>query len=469
MKMSLNIGCIHFIGIGGIGMSGIAEALHILGYKIQGSDQVENSNVIRLRQKGIKIFIGHHVKHVEEADVVVVSTAVQATNIELKRARERRIPIVKRAEMLAELMRFRQSIAIGGTHGKTTTTSIIATLLNEGKYDPTVINGGIINAYGTNAYIGKGNWMVVEADESDGTFLNLPTDIAVVTNIDPEHLDFYHNYDNVIAAFKRFIENIPFYGLAVLCNDHPIVRDLASKIVDRRIVTYGFDDSADVVCTNYMVQSGRTIFDVLIKPRKRKGNIELKSLELPLPGKYNISNALAAIVVAYTIGVSEAAIRRGLKNFSGVKRRFTLTGSWRGVNFYDDYAHHPVEIAAVLEAARDSCSGRVILIMQPHRYSRLANLFEEFVNCMNLADIIIVTPVYEAGEEVIEGMNSINLVNRIHDQGKKETYHLKNLEEIIDFLQCNSKADDLVLCVGAGNITSWSYELPIELNKRYNK
>ncbi|RUU14215.1 UDP-N-acetylmuramate--L-alanine ligase, partial [Mesorhizobium sp. M6A.T.Ca.TU.002.02.2.1] len=369
MKMPETIGLVHFIGIGGIGMSGIAEVLHNLGYKVQGSDQADSANVQRLRDKGIECFVGHHADNIGDAEVVVVSTAIKKSNPELKAAREKLLPIVRRAEMLAELMRFRQAVAIGGTHGKTTTTSMVATLLEAGGLDPTVINGGIINAYGTNARMGDGEWMVVEADESDGTFLKLPAEIAVVTNIDPEHLDHYGSFDKVREAFRQFVENVPFYGFGVMCTDHPEVQALVSRIEDRRVITYGENAQADVRFTNHRMDGPTSEFDVVIRDRKTRGQSTISGLRLPMPGRHNVSNATAAIAVAHELGLSAEAIRKGLSSFAGVKRRFTRTGSWNGVEIFDDYGHHPVEITAVLKAARDATKGRVIAIAQPHRFT----------------------------------------------------------------------------------------------------
>jgi UDP-N-acetylmuramate--alanine ligase len=462
MKMPLNIGLVHFIGIGGIGMSGIAEVLHNLGYKVQGSDQSDSANVQRLREKGIEVFVGHKAENLGDAEVIVVSTAIKKTNPELAAAREKLLPIVRRAEMLAELMRFRRAVAIGGTHGKTTTTSMVAALLDAGHLDPTVINGGIINAYGTNARMGDGDWMVVEADESDGTFLKLPADIAVVTNIDPEHLDHYGNFDNVRAAFAQFVENVPFYGFGVMCLDHPEVQALVSRIEDRRIITYGQNPQADVRFVNHRMDGATSLFDVLI--RSRKGDtVEIKDLRLPMPGMHNVSNATAAIAVANELGITADDIRRGLGAFGGVKRRFTHTGSWNGVEIFDDYGHHPVEIRAVLKAAREATKGRVIGIVQPHRYTRLHSLFDEFAACFNGADTVIVTPVYTAGEDPIEGVNSETLVSRIKTAGHRDARYASGPEALAPLVASIAEPGDFVVCLGAGNITQWAYALPKEL------
>ncbi|WP_137130220.1 UDP-N-acetylmuramate--L-alanine ligase [Rhizobium sp. FY34] len=463
MKMPKAIGLVHFIGIGGIGMSGIAEVLHNLGHKVQGSDQSDGANVQRLRDKGIPVFVGHQAENIGDAEVVVVSTAIKKNNPELIAARDKSLPIVRRAEMLAELMRFRNAIAIGGTHGKTTTTSMVATLLEAGGLDPTVINGGIINAYGTNARMGEGEWMVVEADESDGTFLKLPADVAVVTNIDPEHLDHYGNFDAVRAAFRQFVENVPFYGFGVLCLDHPEVQSLVGKIEDRKIITYGENPQADARFFNVRMEGTRAIFDVEIRRRRTGRVFNFTELSLPMPGRHNISNATAAIAVANRLGISEEAIRKGLASFGGVKRRFTLTGTWNGVSVFDDYGHHPVEIRAVLKAARESCQGRVIAVHQPHRYSRLSSLFEDFVTCFNDADSIVLAPVYAAGEDEIEGANSEALVARIRAGGHRDARYMATPSTLAGIIAGIAKPGDFVVLLGAGNITQWAASLPGEL------
>jgi len=463
MKMPHSIGLVHFIGIGGIGMSGIAEVLHNLGYKVQGSDQADSANVQRLRDKGIECFVGHKAENLGAAEVVVVSTAIKKSNPELAAARERLLPIVRRAEMLAELMRFRQAIAIGGTHGKTTTTSMVATLLEAGGLDPTVVNGGIINAYGTNARMGEGDWMVVEADESDGTFLKLPADIAVVTNIDPEHLDHYGDFDKVREAFRLFVEAVPFYGFGVMCIDHPEVQALVSRIEDRRVITYGENPQADVRFSNHRMDGATSVFDVSIRNRKTGAETELKGLRLPMPGRHNVSNATAAIAVAHELGMTGNAIEAGLAGFGGVKRRFTHTGSWHGVEIFDDYGHHPVEIRAVLKAARESTKGRVIAIAQPHRFTRLRDLFDDFASCFNDADTVLVAPVYAAGEDPIEGISSETLVARIRSGGHRDARHIDGPDAIAPLVRELSKPDDFVVFLGAGNITQWAYSLPREL------
>ena len=463
MKMPQTIGVVHFIGIGGIGMSGIAEVLHNLGYSVQGSDQADSANVQRLRDKGIACFVGHAAENLGAAEVVVVSTAVKKNNPELVAAREKLLPIVRRAEMLAELMRFRNAIAIGGTHGKTTTTSMVATLLDAGGLDPTVVNGGIINAYGTNARMGGGDWMVVEADESDGTFLKLPADIAVVTNIDPEHLDHYGSFDKVREAFASFVENVPFYGFGVMCIDHPEVQALVSRIEDRRVVTYGENKQADIRFSNMHMDGATSVFDVTIRDRKTGGVEEIAGLRLPMPGRHNVSNATAAIAVAHELGLSADDIRRGLSSFGGVKRRFTHTGSWNGVEIFDDYGHHPVEIKAVLRAAREACKGRVIAVAQPHRFTRLRDLFDDFAACFNDADTVLLAPVYAAGEDAIEGVSSEALVSRIRAGGHRDARHIDGPEAIAPLVRELAREGDFVVLLGAGNITQWAYALPKEL------
>jgi UDP-N-acetylmuramate--alanine ligase len=463
MKMPQAIGLVHFVGIGGIGMSGIAEVLHNLGYRVQGSDQAEGANLARLREKGIECFVGHRPENLGEAEVVVVSTAIKKGNPELTAARERLLPVVRRAEMLAELMRFRQAVAIGGTHGKTTTTSMIATLLDAGGLDPTVINGGIINAYGTNARMGDGEWMVVEADESDGTFLKLPAEIAVVTNIDPEHLDHYGSFEHVREAFRQFVENVPFYGFGVMCTDHPEVQALVSRIEDRRVVTYGENAQADVRFRNHRMDGAASLFDVVIRDRKSGGETAIADLRLPMPGRHNVSNATAAIAVAHELRIGAEAIRKGLASFGGVKRRFTPTGSWNGVQVFDDYGHHPVEIKAVLKAARDACAGRIVAIAQPHRYTRLHDLFDDFSAAFNDADTVMVTPVYAAGEDPIEGATSEELTARIRAGGHRDARFVSDPGLLAPAIRDLARPGDFVVFLGAGNITQWAYALPKEL------
>ncbi len=463
MKMPGDIGPVHFVGIGGIGMSGIAEVLQNLGYRVQGSDVAEGANVERLRAKGIAVAVGHRADNLGLAEVVVVSSAIKRDNPELVAARERHLPIVRRAEMLAELMRFGQAIAIGGTHGKTTTTSLVAALLDAGGLDPTVINGGIINAYGTNARMGAGDWMVVEADESDGTFVKLPADIAVVTNIDPEHLDHYGTFDAAKAAFRQFVENVPFYGFAVMCLDHPEVQALVSRIEDRRIITYGENPQADARFFDMKVDGGTSRFQVVIRDRITGAEDALSDLELPMPGRHNVSNATAAIAVAHRLGISADAIRRGLKSFGGVKRRFTRTGTWNGVTIYDDYGHHPVEIMAVLRAAREGASGRVIAVVQPHRYSRLASLMPEFCKAFNDADTVIIADVYAAGEAPIEGVDRDALVSGAKAAGHRDVRALDGADALAPMIAEAVKPGDIVVCLGAGNITAWAYALPKQL------
>ncbi|MCM5556952.1 UDP-N-acetylmuramate--L-alanine ligase [Pleomorphomonas sp. JP5] len=463
MKMPRDIGPVHFVGIGGIGMSGIAEVLADLGYRVQGSDQAENANVERLRASGIPVTVGHKAENLGAAEVLVVSSAIKRDNPELVAARERHLPIVRRAEMLAELMRFKQAIAIGGTHGKTTTTSLVAALLDAGGLDPTVINGGIINAYGTNARMGAGDWMVVEADESDGTFVKLPADIAIVTNIDPEHLDHYGTFDAARAAFRQFIENVPFYGFAVMCLDHPEVQALVSKIEDRRIITYGQNPQADVRFADLRIEGGHSRFSVEIRDRVTGAETVIPALELPMPGRHNVSNATAAIAVAHRLGISAEAIRKGLGAFGGVKRRFTRTGDFNGVTIYDDYGHHPVEIMAVLRAAREGATGKVVAVMQPHRYSRLQSLFPDFCKAFNDADTVIIADVYPAGEQPIEGADKDHLVSGIKAAGHRDARALEGPDKLAATIASVARPGDMVVCLGAGNITQWAYALPGQL------
>ncbi len=463
MKLPRELGPIHFVGIGGIGMSGIAEVLCNLGYTVQGSDAADGANIQRLRDKGIRISIGHAAENLGAAAVMVVSTAIRRDNPELVAAREQRIPVVRRAEMLAELMRLKTCVAIAGTHGKTTTTSLVATLLDAGGFDPTVINGGIINAYGTNARLGAGDWMVVEADESDGTFLKLPADVAIITNIDPEHLDHFKTFDAIKAAFHTLVENLPFYGFAVMCLDHPTVQELVGRIEDRRVVTYGENPQADVRLLDIDLTGGRSRFNVLIRDRKTGSASYIEDVVMPMPGHHNALNATAAIAVAYQLKMPVEAIRRALAGFGGVKRRFTRTGEWNGAQVFDDYGHHPVEIAAVLRAARASTGNQVIAVVQPHRYSRLQSLFAEFSTCFNDADAVIVADVYPAGEAPIEGIDKDHLVAAIKAHGHRNVAALPNAAALPDLVRPLAKPGDYVVCLGAGNITQWAYALPDQL------
>ena len=463
MKLPTNIGPVHFVGIGGIGMSGIAEVLINLGYRVQCSDATDSANVKRLRDKGARISIGHSANALGDAAVVVVSTAIKRDNLELTAARARRLPVVRRAEMLAELMRLKSCVAIAGTHGKTTTTSLVAALVDAGGFDPTVINGGIINAYGTNARLGAGDWMVVEADESDGTFLKLPADVAVVTNVDPEHLDHFKTFDAVQEAFRTFVENVPFYGFAVMCTDHPVVQVLVGQITDRRIITYGENPQADVRLLNLDHSAGRSRFSIVFRDRAGLTTHEIDDLSLPMPGRHNALNATAAIAVARELGVRDDLIRKALAEFGGVRRRFTRTGEWNGVAIIDDYGHHPVEIAAVLRAARETSTGRVIAVMQPHRYTRLASLFEQFSTCFNDADTVVISHVYPAGEAPIAGADRDALVQGLRAHGHRQVVALDGAQDLARMIKRLALPGDIVVCLGAGNITQWAYALPGEL------
>src|SRR6267154_1160133 len=463
MRVPLSIGAIHFIGIGGIGMSGIAEVMRDLGYRVQGSDSSDSANVKRLRELGIPVAIGQRAENLGEAQVVVYSSAVKPENPEFAAARATGLPIVRRAEMLAELMRLKSCVAIAGTHGKTTTTSMVAALLDAGDLDPTVINGGIINAYGTNARLGAGEWMVVEADESDGTFLKLPADVAIVTNVDPEHLDHFKTFDAVQDAFRNFVENVPFYGFAVMCIDHPVVQTIVGKIEDRRIITYGENPQADARLIDLTPNGGGSRFKVAFRDRKTGAAHEIADLELPMPGRHNALNATAAIAVAHELGLADDTIRKALASFGGVRRRFTKTGEWNGVTIIDDYGHHPVEIAAVLRAVRESTNGKIIAVVQPHRFTRLQSLFEEFCTCFNDADAVVVADVYPAGETPIEGIDRDHFVLGLRAHGHREVIPLEKSADLAGVVREVAGRGDFVVCLGAGSITQWAYALPGEL------
>jgi UDP-N-acetylmuramate--alanine ligase len=453
--LGTDIGTIHFVGIGGIGMSGIAEVMHQLGYKVQGSDQADSYIVEGLRKTGIPVRIGHSADNLGDAAVVVCSTAIKDGNPEIEAAVERRLPRVRRAEMLAELMRMQSTIAVAGTHGKTTTTSMIACLLDAGGIDPTVINGGIINRYGSNARLGKSDWMVVEADESDGSFLRLDGTIAVVTTIDPEHLEHYGGFERAKDAYVEFVENVPFYGLAVMCIDHPEVQSVLGRIRDRRVVTYGFSALADLRADNVEPADGGSRFDAIVHQREGSRRT-IEGIRLPMPGRHNVLNALAAVAVGIELGMDDEAIVRGFDQFEGVKRRFTRVGEIDGTVIIDDYAHHPVEIRAVLSAARENAEGRVIAVVQPHRYTRLQALLDDFQNAFNDADIVMVAPVYAAGEEPIEGVDSAALVEGLRAHGHRMVKLVENPKDLAGSLRDIAAEGDIILCMGAGDITKWA-------------
>jgi len=453
-RLPQDIGPIHFVGIGGIGMSGIAEVLLKHGYVVQGSDLKESPITSRLEEKGAKVFIGQSAQNLEGAEVIVISSAIKPGNAELDAARLAGLPVVRRAEMLAELMRLKNNVAVAGTHGKTTTTSMVAALLDGGGMDPTVINGGIIHAYGSNARMGSGEWMVVEADESDGTFNKLPATVAIITNIDPEHMDHYGSFDALREAFYTFVSNIPFYGVAVCCIDHPEVQSLVGRITDRRVVSYGMNPQADVQIKKLRYENGQAHFNVSYKEGKIKG------LVLPMPGDHNVLNATAAIATALHMGISPDQIKTALKGFGGVNRRFTRVAEIDGVTIIDDYAHHPVEIAAVLKAARQSTEGRVIAIHQPHRYSRLEDLFEGFCGCFNDADVAAIAPVFAAGEAPIEGVDHVTLAAGLVTHGHKNATVIDGEEGLAALVKAEAQPGDMVVCLGAGTISAWANRLP---------
>jgi UDP-N-acetylmuramate--alanine ligase len=459
-------GTIHFVGIGGIGMSGIAEIMHNLGYRVQGSDVAENANVRRLRALGVPVALGHDPVNLGDAVVVVYSSAVKAGNVEFEVARARKLPLVRRAEMLAEIMRLKSCIAVAGTNGKTTTTTLIAALLDAGGLDPTVVNGGIINAYGTNARLGAGDWVVVEADESDGTFLRLPATVAVVTNIDPDHLDYYGSFERMREAFQRFVENVPFYGFAVLCLDHPEVRGMVGRIADRRLITYGFNAQADVRASNLRFSEGAAHFDASVIDRRTGDEIRLPQIALPMPGEHNVQNALAAIAVAHALDIDRDAIRHALERFAGVNRRFTRVGEWNGAAIIDDYAHNPFKIAAALKAARQAYPGPIIAIVQPHRYTRLRDTFEQFSTCLHDADTAIVAPVYAAGEQPIAGIDRDAYAGSLRAHGHRDVRVIDGPNDLPALVKGLAKPGGAIVCLGAGSITQWAAELPGALRRQ---
>ena len=464
MQMPRDIGPFHIIGIGGIGMSAIAEILVAKGYSVQGSDQKDSANVRRLRAKGVRVFVGHDAVNLVGARQVVISTAVKPTNPELEAARAKGLPIIRRAEMLAELMRLYATVSVTGTHGKTTTTSLISTIFETARLDPTVITGGIINAWGSNARLGNGPWMIVEADESDGTFTRLPTEIGVVTNIDPEHLDYFGSVEAMHREYEAFFRNIPFYGLAVTCIDHPVARDMVEHLNlrrdGRRLLTYGTRPEADLVLRAVRADGYATIIDADLGHRVKGGARALRGWTLPMPGQHNALNALAAIAVASEADLPDDVIRAGLAAFSGVKRRFQLTGTWNGVQIFDDYGHHPAEIAAVLEAARAGARGRVIAVVEPHRYTRVRDLFREFAACFKHADSVIVAPLYSAGEQPIDGIDPQSLAEGIRATGHPAVATIADPRDLIGLIRRHGRAGDMVIVLGAGTSTEWAHGLP---------
>ncbi len=460
-KLPGDVGPIHFVGIGGIGMSGIAEVLLNHGYTVQGSDLKSTPITRRLEKLGATVFEGQRAENIENAEVVVISSAIKPGNAELDAARSQGLPIVRRAEMLAELMRLKSNIAVAGTHGKTTTTTMVATLLDAGHFDPTVINGGIIHAYGSNARTGEGEWMVVEADESDGTFNRLPATIAIVTNIDPEHMEHWGDFETLRRGFLEFVSNIPFYGVAVCCTDHPEVQALVGKISDRRVVTYGFNAQADVRAFNLRYEAGVAHFDVALQAE----GMMIEGCTLPMPGDHNVSNALSAIAVARHLGMKSTEIRMALAAFGGVNRRFTRVGEINGVTIIDDYGHHPVEIAAVLKAARQATDGRVIAVHQPHRYSRLSNLFDDFCACFNDADVVGIAEVYAAGEDPIPGASRDDLVAGLIRHGHRHARAVVGEDDLERLVREQARPGDMVVCLGAGTISTWANGLPARLQK----
>src|ERR1700749_2649068 len=462
-RVPLNVGTIHFIGIGGIGMSGIAEIMHNLGYKVQGSDIADNSTVKRIRKIGIPVAVGHAVENLNGAHAVVYSSAVKPGNVEFEEARRLNLPLVRRAEMLAEIMRLRSCIAIAGTNGKTTTTTMVAALLDAGGMDPTVVNGGIINAYGTNARLGAGEWVVVEADDSHGPFLRPPPTVAVVPNPDPDHLDYYGTFDAMRDAFQRFVENVPFYGFAVLCIDHPEVQAMVGRITDRRIITYGFSPQADARAVNVRFSQGASHFDCVFTDRRRGTETRLDGMRLPMPGEHNVQNAMAAVVVARQLGVADAVIQKGLKEFRGVGRRFTKVGEVNGAAIIDDYAHNPFKIAAALRAARQAYKGPVIAVVQPHRYTRLRDTWEQFCSCLNDADVAIVAPVYPAGEQPIEGIDRDTFADGLRSHGHRSVMTIDGGMDVAGIVAPLAKQGGAIVMLGAGSISHWAHALQAHL------
>jgi UDP-N-acetylmuramate--alanine ligase len=465
-RVPFDIGTIHFIGIGGIGMSGIAEIMHNLGYRVRGSDAVDSANVKRLRAQGIPVVVGHSPDNLGDAVVVVYSSAVKAGNPEFDAARAKKLPLVRRAEMLAEIMHLKNCVAIAGTNGKTTTTTLVAALLDAGGLDPTVVNGGIINAYGTNARLGAGEWVVVEADESDGTFLRLPATVAVLTNVDPDHLDYYGTFERMRDAFQRFVEHVPFYGFAVMCLDHPEVQAMVGRIEDRRLITYGFSPQADIRAINVNFSEGASHFDVVLINRRKETTEKIEGVSLPMPGEHNVQNSLAAIAVARELGIPLDTIKLGLSRFGGVKRRFTRVGEWNGAAIIDDYAHNPFKIAAALKAARQAYAGPIVAIVQPHRFTRLRDTFEQFCASLNDADVAVIAPVYTAGEAPIEGFDRDSFADGLRAHGHRNVLVIDGPDDLPAVVGPHAKPGGAVVCLGAGSITQWAAGLEVALNAK---
>jgi UDP-N-acetylmuramate--alanine ligase len=443
---------IHFVGIGGIGMSGIAEVLLNLGYHISGSDTKETEVTRRLRSLGCEISYGHRKENLKQADVVVTSSAICQGNPEVEAAEERLVPVIPRAEMLAELMRMKIGIAIAGTHGKTTTTSLIATVLAAGGLDPTVVIGGRLNSIGSNARLGQGEFLVAEADESDGSFLKLMPTIAVVTNIDPEHLDYYKGIDEIKETFLCFLDKIPFFGLAVLCLDHPNIQSLLPK-VKKRFTTYGLTTQADFQAKEIVFEGLSTSFDVVHQHQ------EIGRLRLRMPGLHNVYNALATLATTFELDIPFNVVQEALRDFSGIQRRFQIKGEKKGILVVDDYGHHPVEIMATLKAARTGWGKRIIVVFQPHRYTRTQALFKDFLTAFYDADILILTDIYPAGEDRIEGVEARDLFEGLREYGHKNVTYLADKKEIVEHLLRIIATGDLVITLGAGDIWQVSDEL----------
>ena len=452
---------VHFIGIGGIGMSAIAEMLPTFGVAVQGSNNVENANTLRLQKIGIPVFIGHDATHLKGVEAIVVSSAIHPDNVELQVAREQGIPVAHRSEMLAELMRFKKSISISGSHGKTTTSSLIAHMLISAKMDPSFIIGGILNAKGSNASAGSGEWIVAEADESDGSFLKLPSTISVVTNIEPEHMDYYKTFDREKMAYQTFLNQTAFYGACVVCVDHPVVREILPAIKNRKIMTYGFSKTADVHADNVRVVSGGSVFDVYV--RFNNDFEKISDVKISLMGKHNILNALAAFAVGEFLRLDRAIIKKSLADFMGIQRRLTLRGTERGVAVYDDYAHHPSEIKATLSALKEQISGRLIAVFQPHRYTRFQDLWADFKTAFEGVDALFVTDVYSAGDPAIEGVTADKFVSEMAPSYPDVYKTTENDfgQDVARFV----KTGDTVVCLNAGSLSRHIPELLEALKK----
>tara|TARA_B100001013_G_scaffold83428_2_gene45464 strand:- start:320 stop:1717 length:1398 start_codon:yes stop_codon:yes gene_type:complete len=454
---------IHFIGIGGIGMSGLAQIMKNMGFKIQGSDLYQNKNTERLIKLGIKVFYGHRKKNLRKATIIVISSAIKNNNNELKAARRKKLSVFKRGDMLANIVSLKKNIIITGSHGKTTTTSLVANILVEAGLDPTVINGGVINSFKNNAQLGKGEWAVIESDESDGSFLKLPVTYSIVTNIDREHIDYYGNFEKLKKSFHKFIEKTPSFGKSIICIDNNNLKFLINKYKSKNILTYGFDKSSNYQIINVNKNKNYSVFDINVKHSKNK-IYKIKKIKINLLGNHNISNTTAAIGIALNLGIKINIIKKALKKFLGIQRRFTKVFSIKKREFFDDYAHHPTEIKAVIEGARQVYKNRkIVCVFQPHRYSRIKALKKEFASSFKSSNTVVLCPVYSAGEKIKYNFNQDNFSKLISKKSRVQVINVANRQELKNYIKKNLLDEEMVICMGAGSISSWIREIGNQL------